>query len=374
LYDLAVQHETEERILYPYRALDEGEVLPFNHLPFEAFLVAPLLFLSYTGIFLSWTLLLALALCTALYILQCVLPLRSALLVIMIGCAISYQPVFRAFVLGQNSAIVLLGLVLTYAASRSRGRYREAWAGFGLVLVALKPQILPLLLLLILVEGRWQVFLWFCGEFAALVLACMPVLGVGWPLQYMNLLLQVGQWQDSAAIDPAIMHNWRGFAANTIGSLSPPAATITYAGLAVLSLLLLVSAWWRVHVQNRRVPQLPGAHTGSNDAAAANLLWALAVVTAILIAPHLNPHDLMLLIMPGWILVHTIQKGDLMPKLRALCLNLLRVIYLVMVVAFFSGGDSAIWVILNVSLLACSTWLLFVTIKVDLRSEGPRLT
>jgi hypothetical protein len=118
LYDLDAQRARQLQVLSPYYSLDEGELLPFNHLPFEAFLIVPFMFLSYAGVTLYWTLLLASALLASLFLLQRTLPLKRSWLVVVVICAVTYLPVFRAFILGQNSPIVLLGICLVFAACR----------------------------------------------------------------------------------------------------------------------------------------------------------------------------------------------------------------------------------------------------------------
>src|SRR5688572_18605638 len=56
LYDLAVQHEAQERVIYPYKSLGEKELLPYNHLPFEALLVAWLMRVPTIGSYVGVTL------------------------------------------------------------------------------------------------------------------------------------------------------------------------------------------------------------------------------------------------------------------------------------------------------------------------------
>lgn len=367
LYDLDVQHEVEQRIVSPYRSLAAGEILPYNHLPFEVFLIAPLIILPYGQLMLYWTMLLAFALCVALYLLQKTLSLKQPWLVVMVICAISYQPVFRAFVLGQNSAIVLLGVCLTFAARKREGWKWQIPAGFGLVLVAFKPQLLPLVVLMMAMEGRWWALFWFVIEFAFLTVVAMPIVGVMWPLRFVELLQQISGWSSNAAINPAIMQNWRGFAADTVGIFSITGARVLYALVTALSLLLFFYAWWSGRVQKKGLSEQPDMR----DAQTSNLLWALGIVTAILVAPHLNVHDLMLLIFPAWVMVYTAQQGELSPKVRVLWLPMLKMLYLLMAVAFLAGAALPIWVIFNVSLLAFGTALLLVAILSTQKGQGP---
>src|SRR5436853_238940 len=83
-------------------------------LPLALPLVA--LALPYPLVFGLWTLLMALAVWLSLRTMQSVLPVPAAALPIVALAALSYQPLFRSFMLGQNSPLVLLGLCGTYAA------------------------------------------------------------------------------------------------------------------------------------------------------------------------------------------------------------------------------------------------------------------
>lgn len=377
LYDVRVQQEVQRQLLFPYKTLGAEELLPYMHLPFEAVLIAPLMPLSYVGVTLLWTLLLAVVLAATLFLLQRTLPIKRPWLLILLLCILSYQPVFRAFLLGQNSPLLLCGICITFAALRHEGRQWDLWAGVGLLLAALKPQICPLLFLLVLLAGRWKAVWWFGLLMALLSIALMPLLGIAWPLHYSRLLLGAAAWGDSAGIYPVIMHNWRGFAANLAGAASPLAMPITVA-MSLLSVLLFLVAWWVARRRNHRTAATaPALWAAGQGAYAWNLLWALGVVTAILISPHLNPHDLMLLIFPAWIVVHAIQESLLPAKLAMIWMHLLRVLYLIMPIALFTRSDLPVWVILNVSLLGVSCLLLLISLtslhqdaRVRLRSGG----
>lgn len=292
LYNLDVQREAQNAVLAPYFTLDPGKILPYNHVPFEAMLTAPLVAsgVPYTAIFTLWELLMLGLLAASIWTMQRVLPVRGAAFPVMVLAAVSYQPVARSFILGQNSPMVLLGICLVYAASR---RKLDEWTGLALLLVVPKPQVLPVIGLVLLLQGRWRALLVFGGALSALCVAAMPVLGVDWPLQYVRLLVGVAGWQDTGAIDPGIMHNWRGFATNLFSGWAPGLVTPVFLLLTLLSLGLLVWLWLRTRAAS--TVQAPATHQASFD-----MLWAVAGIVAVLTSLHLNPHDLVLLIFPAW--------------------------------------------------------------------------
>jgi hypothetical protein len=204
-------------------------------------------------------------------------------------------------------------------------------------------------------EGRWKAVLWSGAEMAIVTIAAMPIIGSAWPLHYANWLLSVSQWSGIAAINPAVMHNWRGFATNTIGAVIASSATPTTILFTAFSLLLFFYGWWQARKQQGQTEAQP---------IAMDLLWALGVVTAILISPHLNPHDLMLLIFPGWVILYSVQTRVLSQRLNATWNPLLQILYLIMPISFFVRAAPSLWVVLNVSLLAFSTWLLVRSIQI----------
>jgi hypothetical protein len=292
LYDLEAQRAAQNRVLAPYSQLDPGKVLPYNHVPFEAMLVSLLVDLPYPLVFALWTLAAGLAIGLALGIMDGALPVTRSTGWVISLAACSYLPLIRSLMLGQNSPLVLMGLCATYVAIRWE---QPGWAGASLLLVALKPQVLPIVLLLLILQRQWKPILVFAILMAALSLLAAPVLGLEWPLQYAKLLLGVAGWSDPDAINPAIMHNWRGFSTNLFDGWLPSIVSPLYILLSLASVGLVVWAWLRSRHAPESEPMQP-------QKPATDLIWALAGITAVLISPHLNPHDLTLLIFPAWII------------------------------------------------------------------------
>jgi hypothetical protein len=219
---------------------------------------------------------------------------------VMSLAACSYLPLIRGLMLGQNSALVLLGLCGLYIALK-RGQY--GWAGAWLALAALKPQVLPVVLLALVLMGYWRTLATFAGIAIGLTVLAMPVLGAGWPVEYAQLLLGVANWGSTAAIDPGIMQNWRGFFTNLLG---PGGEGLVMSLLVVMSLVsagLVFWVWRRMRTQS--VEEVEGEDDEEEGDFAYrprhDLYWALVGVVAVLTSLHLNPHDLALLIFPAWI-------------------------------------------------------------------------
>ncbi|HEX8230355.1 MAG TPA: glycosyltransferase family 87 protein [Chloroflexia bacterium] len=354
LYNLDVQREAQNAVLAPYFTLDPGKILPYNHVPFEAMLTAPLVAsgVPYTAIFTLWELLMLGLLAASIWTMQRVLPVPGAALPVIVLAAGSYQPVARSFVLGQNSPMVLLGICLVYAASR---RKLDVWTGLALLLVVPKPQVLPVIGLVLLLQGRWRALLVFGGALSALCVAAMPVLGVDWPLQYVRLLVGVAGWQDTGAIDPGIMHNWRGFATNLFSGWIPGLITPIFLLLTLLSLGLLMRLWLKTRTASTNAVEAPATHQASFD-----MLWAVTGIVAVLTSLHLNPHDLVLLIFPAWIVAAHALSGAFGRASRAGLVALWLGYALMAVTSFLQAAPAirGIGVVLNVLLMAgMALWL-----------------
>src|SRR5437762_8408463 len=165
LYNLDVQRDAQNSIFQGYRPpLPTAEILPYNHLPFEALLVVPFMNLPYPIVFALWTLLCGIAIGMSLGLMDGALPVARPVGWVLSMAACSYLPLIRGLTLGQNSALVLLGLCALYV-SLKRGQ--DGWAGAALLLVALKPQILPAVLLLLVLQRHWKALGIFVGILAA---------------------------------------------------------------------------------------------------------------------------------------------------------------------------------------------------------------
>jgi hypothetical protein len=330
LYNLDVQRDAQNEIFDGYRpALSTSEILPYNHLPFEALLVAPFMDLPYPIVFALWTLLCGVAVGMSLGLMDGALPVARPVGWVLSMAACSYLPLIRGLMLGQNSALVLLGLCGLYA-SLKRGQ--DGWAAAALVLVALKPQILPAVLLLLILQRHWKAIGIFASVMVGMTLAAMPLLGVGWPVDYLKLLVGVAGWGSTGAIDPAIMHNWRGLVTNLLGGVAPALVTPLFILLSLASLALV---WW---VWDRSRPKQASEDDNEDEDESEeprgylprrDLLWALTGIVAVLTSLHLNPHDLTLLVFPAWIIGAYATSGLWSKNLSRLWIALLTVGYLI---------------------------------------------
>jgi hypothetical protein len=329
LYSLDAQRSVQSSIVAPYGPLTH--LIPFDRPPFEAILLAPLLGLPTWFVFALWTMATGLAIGLAVGLLDGALPVTRPVGWVMSMAACSFLPVIRSLMLGQNVAFVLLGLCGAYAALK---RGYSGWAGVSLLLVAFKPPLLPVIVLLLLLEGHLKTLAIFGGLLLAVIVGAMPIAGVDWPLRYIGFLASSNA-ENAASTGGVAAHNWLGFANQVFGSLPTGVAAIVFAGLSLGSVGVLVWAWARSF----------GSHPGEIDPdfyeyePASDLLWAVAGVVAVLTSLHPTPDDLALLVFPGWIIGAYATSGLWNAGISRLWVAILTVGYCLAPLAAYAGSD-----------------------------------
>ena len=215
LYDETAQQAAQATLLRA-AGLEPLRLLPFNHPPFEALLVAGLEAAGLTpeACFWLWTLLSLAAVGGALAALRWGWPLAGPPGLLLTGAALTFFPITAGLLLGQSTALVLLGWAAGSAALR---RGHDGWAGAALALAMLKPQAVPVLLLALLLLRRWRALAAWAATVVGAVIVTLPILGFDWPVRYLAFVLHVAAQPPSPALDPAIMQNWRGLFIHLLG-------------------------------------------------------------------------------------------------------------------------------------------------------------
>jgi hypothetical protein len=296
LYDEATEHAVQARVLAPYVTFAPGVTLPNSHPPFESLLIAPLMDLPYAVPFALWTAMEILALGLSLWLLTRATRLDGSTRWLLIAAACAYQPVHAMLWTGQSSPLILLGFCGVYAGIKAS---REGWAGVALALIFLKPQLAVAIVLLLLLHRHWKPLVVAAGTWLGASVAVMPSLGIDWPLRYARYLAGSARWGAEHFEYPPGMYNWRGLAVNALGSVAPQIVAPAALALSAGSVGLLIWAWWQSHRDDT------GQARQISD-----VLWALTAVVTLLIAQHLYPHDLLLLIFPAWLIVTRAASGN----------------------------------------------------------------
>jgi hypothetical protein len=282
LYDADLQRQ--------YQARYAGRVgTLYIHPPFEALLYLAVAWLPLRYAYLLWSLLnLAFLAVAARRLVQELVPPRDWL--VWFAASLTFVPVLLCLLQGQDSLLLLLLVVLAFVAlRRDRAFAAGCWLGLGLFKFHL---VLPLVAVLVLTQNRdTRTALAKGFSLVALALAGLSAVISGWSvfLVYPRFLLHL-QEQPFAGIIPQAMANLRGLVYFFFRSDHSPGAVLTLSILCAAALIRTLLGW----------------KLGSKKEGEFDLAFANAVVFALLVSYHLNPHDLTLLLLPMALLLHRI--------------------------------------------------------------------
>ena len=289
LYDLERQLAVEIPIMAPY-GLSEG-VMPFNYPPFFALLLVPLAWLPFPLAYATATALNLFCLAITLHLLLRRLALGSDQTLWLLLIAFCTVPVYVTLLQGQTSLLALLLLTLNVL-NLQEGREVRAGAWAGLLLF--KPQLLLLPLLILAWRRCWRGLLAAVTVLTILTLLSLVLVGVAGLQQHVLLIQQMATADGTLGIHPWAMHNLRALAHF---SLPRPWDSVGWWGSSAL--LVLAILW----------VQRPSLAEDQNSA----WRWSATVVALVLFTPHLNTHDLALLLLPCALILRTYEGNTPIP-------------------------------------------------------------
>jgi uncharacterized membrane protein (UPF0127 family) len=313
---------------------------PMRNPPFVALLFAPLAALDFIPSFIVWSVLnlacLGLAIWLALRTMPALRPHWRAISVIVL----TFTPVYRGLIGGQNADLSLLLYVLMYRAIRAG---REPQAGLYAALGLFKPQLFLAFPFVFAASRRWRALGIYCLVAGILAAASVAVVGVDGVWAWSRVILE--HEPGNALKNAYRMHSLKAL----FDLLLPAEATLALvlSVLASLALLVpLVRAW---SVPNAWREQLP-------------MRWALTSVIAVLIDPHLVDYDLAVLVLTGLLI------GVASPAGRRWVLGFYAAMVAALLFDFkFPIGDTQLQ--LTVPLLAAFAW--WAWRRLNLRLRGP---
>jgi GT2 family glycosyltransferase len=288
VYDIAMQRQVELQITGadPSRFI----VLPYFHPPYYTLLIAPLALLDYRDAYYAMAAINVLLAAALIVIL-----VRSSMSVrgrgwLIAGAMIAgFFPLFVTVLQGQSDLVVLVPLAAAYAAW-ARGRPGAAGALSALALA--KPQLLLLIPVLFVARRSWRALAAFAGVLAGLGLLSVVTFGFGPVITYLD---SIGTWAITGRLphteqlvytDPAV-YSLR----NILEAIPGGGKIVAFAILVVLLAFVALSLSWR--------PDKP------------RLDFALAIAASLVLSPHQNVHDLVLLVIPGFALADLALAGQL---------------------------------------------------------------
>jgi len=289
VYDLALQQDyEEEQVGFP---LAQGQVLPYNHLPFLIPILQIIVTANYVHSFYKWVLIMIVLYIISIIVLCQVLRRtgvdQRATLIPAIG-GFLFLPVFFSIMNGQDTAFLFLGASIWMYGLFSG---KETIAGLGLSLTTIRPQIALILALPMLFSYR-KVFLGFILGSGILALFSFSILGIAGTRDFINILFVSagGEW-----------YGMKQFAMfNLIGLLMRNLPWMEADFIRLLGWVVYGSAIIGLCILWNRKKDLQDGKIGPT------------IALALFASPHLHFHDLALLLIPIFEIVRlTAKRGGL---------------------------------------------------------------
>jgi glycosyl transferase family 87 len=348
LYNLELQATTQKALLESMGSQLHffDDLLPYNHPPFEILFFLPLGYLPYLKAFLVW----------GVVSIACVV--ASVGLLLRDGSnwfrepgyflgAFAFLPVSINLLQGQDSASTLLFLTLAFQGFRQS---KDVQAGLWLSLVLQRFQFLPLILLILLFKRRWKALGGFVAGAFAIFLGCLYVVGTSGLQDYARLVIEMTGWIERKGIYPSQMQCLRGQAYALWYPAHPQWANGATALATVILGGVLLLAW--------QGPWQPGR-------ARFDLQFGLLVLIGLVASPHLNFHDLTLLVLPAILILRNTGGRNLTAPLKHLRVGTLVLCYPVTVAALIAS----VWGPLRLGVWGMLMVVLLLRRELSLRTE-----
>ncbi|HVN16710.1 MAG TPA: glycosyltransferase family 87 protein [Anaerolineales bacterium] len=272
VYDVSLQQNIQQAQVG--FSLAPGQVLLYNHLPYLIPILQLIAVKDYVTSFILWDVLLLALYALTMYLLTKTLDWDAASSVLAFIGGLTFFPAFVSLLNGQDSAFLVLGVALClYFLARER----DLFAGLGLALVTVRPQIAILLVIPFLFKRR-KVLIGFGIGASLLAMVSMVMLGLDGTKQFIDFLLLTtnGEWY---GIKESAMFNLIGILTRAAPTLNPQMIRLT--GWIAYTLAALILGWFAF-----KASSVQSKHLG------------MIVIASLFFAPHLHYHDLALLLIP----------------------------------------------------------------------------
>lgn len=304
-YSLSTQYNWQHTFMPEMSS--QNQLMPFIYAPFVALPMAFLAHLPFEKayiLYMLWNIALLVALCfLSIRILKTADTKIKALVVVM---GVTFLPILIAIIQGQLSLLLTVVLLNAWLTLRSGNRVQ---CGLWLSLLLVRPHLIILPLFVFVLKRQVRVLLGIALGSAFLFL--LSFLLVGWDglRGYIDLLLSAFNWGDAYAIHPQKMHSWRGFINLVFNTnhLSGMPLILWLLGLVFAIALFLLA--WRKHL-NPKTDHF-------------SLQWAILILVMLFTSPHVNFHDVSLLVVPGILVTLYVTKQNQDVKWSTLLTSLL---------------------------------------------------
>lgn len=304
VYNLDLQQKIEEEVVGS--DMPEGQILPYNHIPYLVPFLRLLVSSSYVDSFIRWVIiLLTLFITGTLIFLRSNFPDQSWFdSLTLLGGAVIFYPFFISLLMGQDSVILYFGVALLSVGILKKNDWL---AGMGLALVTVRPHIFLALAIPIFIRFI-RVWWRFFTPTLFLVVFSIAILGTSGTKEFVDVLLITagGNW---FGMNQAVMFNLLGLLLRIFPFVDETIIRFISWGGYIFGIGLLIVMWSRV--------KMPDEH-----------LLGLSIIGALFFAPHLHYHDLTVLLLPILLTIKVITPFLSFPKSSTL----------------FAGASSALFV------------------------------
>ena len=281
VYDLTLQQKIEEQQVG--FQLAPSQVLPYNHLPFLIPILQTIVSTDYVNSFYRWVLIMIIIFITGIIILGRILTEngvdRRSILLASIGSFL-FLPLFFSLMNGQDTALLFLGAAIWMYGLVTK---REMITGLGLSLTTVRPHIALVLALPMLFSYR-KAFMGFTIGSIILALISFLIIGVDGTRGFIDIML-ISAAGEGYGMKQYAMYNLIGILMRILLWLE--AATIRAIGWIVYGFTIVILCIFWARSKNLEAGKI-----------------GLTVILALFTVPHLHFHDLTLLLIPIYELIH----------------------------------------------------------------------
>ena len=317
LYDLALQAKYQQEIMGDISF--ESGLLPYLNPPFIALIFSPLALLSISGAFYLWTIgELGLLIWLIVLINRLFSDWTKKERLVMTLSILAFWPLTITFLFGQFSLLFLTCILQMYI---GMGHSKLGRAGLWLVLLAIKPQILPIPGMMAVNKRYWHVAVTAVISGIVLVIISSAFLGFGTWLNYFQVLPAMSTNFGKFGFLPDAQFTVRGLLTNILGHSQGGIINIISIVVFVAG-VIFVWLLWRIGIPA--------------DSQRFKLIFALTILLSAFFSLHLYPHDDLILVLPTVLFYDYLRQNNYPRKAYSLVILLTPVIFFITAFSSFN--------------------------------------
>lgn len=290
LYDLTTQYHWQKTI-FPLHS--QNNLMPFFNPPFVALLLSPLTMLSLKNAYITLSFLNTGVILICLYFLlkENNKTTNTMQLILFLVFSFFYFPIIITIYQGQLSFFLFFSVIMSWYFFK---REKHFLAGASLALLAIKPHLLLVPLILLIWKKQWRSLIALFFSVSILLFISLYVVGIPGLIQYFHLLFVIPSFGNAYAVHPQIEPTLRGFLQLVFHTNKLSAIMFPF----ILGLLITATLFYFVY-----------KGTWDTKTERFDTQWSILLLIIIFTSIHTNYHDLILLLFPCSILLKSINKN-----------------------------------------------------------------